>query len=379
MATTIAPSGTPTVALPATTPGASPETLVVDLVEVNRANVSIVGGKGANLGEMLRADLPVPPGFVLTVAAYERMRETAGVGPRIDALLRTVNVDDPTALQRVSAQLRETILAVPLPPDLVQAVGVAYGRLAASTPGVADPLVAARSSATAEDTTEYSFAGMFESVLGVRGQEALADAIRRCWASTFGARVLYYRISRGMPAEMPVAVVVQRMIASKKSGVMFTADPATGEADHVVIEAAWGLGEVVVGGQVTPDHCVVDKRSGAVVERKIAEKAFLLEAIPSGGTRRVELDHDPRERGTVLTEQELSALVRLALTSEQHYGAPQDMEFAIDADGLFVTQTRPITTLPAKRGTGAAAGVVTGAATDDTPTSPAPAATPSRS
>ena len=376
MATTIAPSDTPTVAPSATTPVASPETLVVDLVEVNRANVPIVGGKGANLGEMLRADLPVPPGFVLTVAAYERMRETAGVGPRIDALLRTVNVDDPTALQRVSAQLREAIQAVPLPPDLVQAVGVAYGRLAASTPGVGDPLVAVRSSATSEDTAEYSFAGMFESVLGVRGQEALADAIRRCWASTFGARVLYYRISRGMPAEMPVAVVVQRMIGSKKSGVMFTADPATGESDHVVIEAAWGLGEVVVGGQVTPDHYVVDKRSGAVVERKIAEKSFLLEAIPSGGTRRVELDHDPRERGAVLTEPELSALVRLALTSEQHYGAPQDMEFAIDADGLFVTQTRPITTLPAKRKTGAAAGVVTEAATDDTPTSPAPAVTP---
>ena len=348
MATLITASGTTTLASPAPSPAAPIDSLVLDLAEVNRANVPIVGGKGANLGEMLRADLPVPPGFVLTVAAYERMRETAGVGPRIDALLRTVNVEDTAALQRVSAQLRETILAVPLPGVLEAALGHSYERLADSTSGAGDPLVAVRSSATCEDTAEYSFAGMFESVLGVRGREALADAIRRCWASTFGARVLYYRIARGMPAEMPVAVVVQRMIASKKSGVMFTADPATGESAHVVIEAAWGLGEVVVGGQVTPDHYVVDKRSGAVVDRRIAEKAFLLESMPDGGVRRVELDHDPRERGAVLTEPELAELVRLALASEQHYGAPQDMEFAIDGHGVFVTQTRPITTLPPK-------------------------------
>jgi pyruvate, water dikinase len=369
VATLIVPSDTSVVARPAPAPTIPPETLVVDLAEVNRANVPLVGGKGANLGEMLRADLPVPPGFVLTVAAYERMRETTGVGPRIDALLRTVNVEDTAALQRVSAQLRETILAVPLPNDLQAALGQAYERLAARTPGMGDPLVAVRSSATCEDTAEYSFAGMFESVLGVRGREALADAIRRCWASTFGARVLYYRISRGMPAEMPVAVVVQRMIASRKSGVMFTADPATGEADHVVIEAAWGLGEVVVGGQVTPDHYVVDKRSGAVVDRRIAEKSFLLEAIPDGGINRVELDHDPRAGEAVLGESELATLVRLALTSEQHYGAPQDMEFAIDGGGVFVTQTRPITTLPPK----------TASADADTPAAEAaamPAATP---
>jgi pyruvate,water dikinase len=347
MATLIAPSATTTTATPPTSPPElTPESLVVDLADVNRSNVPTVGGKGANLGEMLRADLPVPPGFVLTVAAYERMREASGVGPRIDALLRTVQIDDPTALQRVSVQLRETILAVALPSDLLTAIDIAYARLARSTPGAGDPLVAVRSSATAEDTAEYSFAGMFESVLGVRGHDALADAIRRCWASTFGARVLYYRLSCGMPAEMPVAVVVQRMIGSLKSGVIFTADPSTGEAGHVVIEAAWGLGEVVVGGQVTPDHYIVDKRSFEVVEHRIAAKEFLLEALPEGGTRRVELDHDPREKGAVLAEPELVALARLALVSEQHYGAPQDMEFAIDGHGMFITQTRPITTLP---------------------------------
>ena len=320
--------------------------LIVELADVNRANIATVGGKGANLGEMLRAELPVPPGFVLTITAYERMRDTAGVGARIDALLRTVDVEDPAALQRVSAQLRDTLTSVTLPSDLESAIDLAYARLTTSMAGTGDVIVAVRSSATCEDTAEFSFAGMFESVLGVRGRTALADAIKCCWASTFGARVLYYRLTRGMPAEMPVAVVVQRMVLSQKSGVIFTADPATGAADRVVLEAAWGLGEVVVGGQVTPDHYVVDKRSGAVVEHRIAEKEFLVEGLPEGGTRRVELDHDPRATRAVLTDAELATLVRLALLSEQHYGAPQDMEFAIAGGETFITQTRPITTLP---------------------------------
>jgi pyruvate,water dikinase len=380
MATLITPpAATTTLTPPTSAPALTPKSLVVDLTQVNRGNVPTVGGKGANLGEMLRADLPVPPGFVLTVDAYERMREASGVGPSIDALLRTVDIDDPAALQRVSARLRDTILAVELPSDLLTAIEIAYARLARSTPGGGDPLVAVRSSATAEDTAEYSFAGMFESVLGVRGHEALADAIRRCWASTFGARVLYYRLSRGMPAEMPVAVVVQRMVGSLKSGVMFTADPSTGEAGRVVIEAAWGLGEVVVGGQVTPDHYIVDKRSLEVVEHRIAAKEFLLEALPEGGARRVELDHDPREKAAVLTEPELVALARLALVSERHYGAPQDMEFAIDGSGLFITQTRPITTLPSATAPASAAQPARATTATPEPTAPAeatPAATP---
>jgi len=376
MATLIAPSDTSIDARPATRPLVpTSERLVVDLADVTRADVPTVGGKGANLGEMLRAELPVPHGFVLTVAAYERMREASGVGPRIDALLRTLRIDDTTDLQRVSAQLRETILAVSLPSDLITAVDTAYSRLAQSTPGTGDPLVAVRSSATCEDTAEFSFAGMFESVLGVRGPDVLADAIRRCWASTFGARVLYYRLSRNMPAEMPVAVVVQRMVSSLKSGVIFTADPSTGESAHVVIEAAWGLGEVVVGGQVTPDHYVVDKRSFEVVEHRIAAKEFLLEALPEGGTRRVMLDHDPREQSMVLTESELAALARFALASEQHYGAPQDMEFAIDGSGMFITQTRPITTLPPATASASAAQATAATPAAQEPSAP-PAATP---
>ena len=377
---TMTPPSLPTVATtPTATPTATPATLatdgaptplVVDLSEVSRANIPLVGGKGANLGEMLRAELPVPPGFVLTVAAYERMRTSNDLGARIDALLRMVNPEDPAALQRVSAQLREMLTRLPLPHDLEEALEHAYDRLAASTPGTSEPIVAVRSSATAEDTAEYSFAGMFESFLGVRGRPALADAVLHCWASTFNARVLYYRLSRGMPAEMPVAVVVQRMVPSQKSGVMFTADPATGATDRVVIEAAWGLGEVVVGGQVTPDRYVVDKHSGDVLERHVAEKQFMLEALPDGGTQRVELAHDPRGRGAVLTDADVTALTRYAVASEQHYGAPQDMEFAITGSDVFITQTRPITTLSHLAPPAAAEGQSPAPATPVTPPTP---------
>ena len=373
MSTTLTPA--PTTALtPQISAAPKSDVHVLDLADIGRANLAIAGGKGANLGEMLRADLPVPPGFVLTISAYERTRQTSGVGPRIDALLRNLPVDDPAALQRRSQQLRDALLAVTLPDELVREIDAAYRRLAASTPGTGDPLVAVRSSATAEDTAEYSFAGMFESVLGVKGRDALIQAIKRCWASTFGARAVYYRVTRGMPAEMPVAVVVQRMVASEKSGVMFTADPATGEASHVVIEAAWGLGEVVVGGQVTPDRYIVDKYGAGVVQREIANKEFLLEALPAGGTQRVELAHDARATQAVLTDMELATLSALALASELHYAAPQDMEFAV-ADGIiYITQTRPITTLPRARA--ATPGPTPTAAPSGKPAAPEPVREP---
>ena len=362
MSTTITPAPSTTLT-PQVTVAPRTDVHVLDLADIGRANLAIAGGKGANLGEMLRADLPVPPGFVLTIGAYEHTRQASGVGPRIDALLRNLPIDDPAALQRRSQQLRDALQGVTLPDELVREIEAAYGRLAASTPGTGDPLVAVRSSATAEDTAEYSFAGMFESVLGVKGRDALIDAIRRCWASTFGARALYYRVTRGMPAEMPVAVVVQRMVASEKSGVMFTADPATGEASHVVVEAAWGLGEVVVGGQVTPDRYIVDKYGAGVVQREIASKEFLVESLPAGGTRRVELKDDPRATQAVLTDMELATLSALALASELHYAAPQDMEFAM-ADGLiYITQTRPITTLPRAKPASTAAPTAAAAAT----------------
>ena len=311
---------------------------------VRHADVPTVGGKGANLGEMTAAGLPVPPGFVLTIDAYEAFCNANELGPRITAELKGIAPDDTAALSKVSSSLREVIDGGTMPDGLRAAIEAAYGALVG--PGATRPRVAVRSSATAEDTAQFSFAGMFESFLNIAGPDELVDAVKKCWASTFGARVLYYRISQGMPAEMPVAVIVQRMVNSEKSGVMFTTDPATRDASRMVIEAAWGLGESVVQGAVTPDRHVLDKKSLQVLSSTIADKEFLLTWDESSkSNKRVELAGDPRAKAPVLTSQELQTLGALARRAEEHYGKPQDLEFAIENKDVYLTQSRPITTL----------------------------------
>src|SRR5690348_12107903 len=204
--------------------GASATANVVTPFEaIGREDTPTVGGKGANLGEMLHAGLPVPPGFVITIEAYHRFYEHGELGAEIAARLALVDVDDPDSLQQASRALRDLVLGTGIPDDLRAELIDAYRTLSNDHDDGA-PLVAVRSSATAEDTVQFSFAGMFESFLNVRGEAALLRRVKECWASTFGARVLFYRLKQGMPAEMPVAVIVQRMIDSEKSGVMFTVD-----------------------------------------------------------------------------------------------------------------------------------------------------------
>ena len=318
--------------------------LILPIAAVRRTNVPIVGGKGANLGEMAAIGLPVPPAFVLTIDAYRHFYDDNELGPRVAAELARIDANDPAALDRTAHALQHLILDGDFPQTLRDSVDAAYTTLAAGakTP----PRVAVRSSATAEDTAEFSFAGMFESYLNVSGIDALVTNIKACWASTFGARVLFYRIARGMPAEMPVAVVVQRMVDSEKSGIMFTADPATRDSSRIVIEAVWGLGEAIVQGAVTPDRHVLDKATLHPVVSEIAEKEFLLtwdEATQT--TKRVDLAGDPRARRPVLTADELATLGVLAKRAEDHYQVPQDLEFAIDSKTIYLTQSRPITTL----------------------------------
>jgi pyruvate,water dikinase len=347
--------------------------MVRPFAELRRADVPSVGGKGANLGELTAAGLPVPPGFVLTIDAYEAFCAGNELGPRIAAELKGVTPDDPAALSKVSSRLKDLVLGGTMPDGLRAAIDEAYAALVGQD--AARPRVAVRSSATAEDTAQFSFAGMFESFLNVMGTDELLEAIKKCWASTFGARVLYYRISQGMASEMPVAVIVQRMVSSEKSGVMFTTDPATRDSSKMVIEAAWGLGESVVQGAVTPDRHVLDKSSLAVLSTSIAEKEFLLawdEATKS--TKRFDLAGDARATAPVLTADELKTLGALARSAEQHYGSPQDLEFAIEGSEIYLTQSRPITTLgsvnrapastdgtrPLVHGLGASPGVASG-------------------
>jgi pyruvate,water dikinase len=337
----------PPVVPPVVPPVISPATatpFVRAFADLTRRDVASAGGKGANLGELTAAGLPVPAGFVVTVDAYERFAVASGLHAAMAALLRDLDIEDSGGLAATAKKARELVVRSEIPPDVRAVIATAYRALGA---GNASTAVAVRSSATAEDTAQFSFAGMHESFVEVRGEAAVIEMVRACWASAYHARAIYYRVKQGFPSEMGLAVVVQRMVDSQKSGVMFTADPATHDVSRIVIEAAWGLGEVVVGGEVTPDRYVLDKNSLRVLSRTVAKKEFMLEPVPStGGVKRIDLQGDPRSSATVLTDAELQTLGSLARQSEAHYRAPQDLEFAIDADGhVFLTQTRPITTL----------------------------------
>ena len=323
----------------------STPTFVLPFSAISREDIARVGGKGANLGEMCRAGLPVPPGFVLTVDAYAAFIEASGIKPRIASALRNVNISDVKSVIEASATLKALVTGSPVPDAIAAQIIAAYETLAPND-GHGPPLVAVRSSATAEDTAQHSFAGMFESFLNVQGAQALLENVKECWASTFGQRVLVYRLSRGFPGEMPVAVVVQRMVNSEKSGVIFTADPSTRNRSRVIVEAAWGLGEVVVQGLVTPDRYVLDRGTLALLEEQIALKEFML-VLDTGRrqTIRVDLVGTPKSGEPALTKEELRTLGTLALRADAHYGRPQDLEFAIDGGDVYLTQTRPITTL----------------------------------
>jgi pyruvate,water dikinase len=321
-------------------------TLFADL---SRADVDIAGGKGANLGEMTAAGLPVPPGFVVGAPAYAAFCEETGLRERLAAELDGLDVDDTDALAAAAERARALVTAVPMPAWLQQAIAGAYAALDDG----AHP-VAVRSSATAEDTESASFAGMNETFLNIQGADAVVDAVRRCWASLFGARTVFYRAKRGFSqAGMDIAVVVQRQVASTRAGVMFTVDPAGGREDRIVIEGAFGLGESVVSGSVSPDRYIVDKPSLGIVAAEVKPKELIIEGLPDGGTVTRELEGDERLR-RVLSDDEVRTLADLAVRIEEHYGTPQDTEWAFDPDGaVWMLQSRPVTSIG---GTPAAAG-----------------------
>jgi pyruvate,water dikinase len=335
--------------------------------DITKEDVAVAGGKGANLGELTRGGLPVPPGFVVTAPAYLEAMDAGGVRADLRKRAALPDTGEEDALGALATELRELVHKAGMPDALRDDVLEAYHRLG-------DGFVAVRSSATAEDSATTSFAGMNETFTNVSGDAALLERIVDCWASLFGARDLAYRATQGVTAEPAIAVVVQRMVDSDCSGVMFTVDPATGDASHVVIEAAFGLGEVVVGGQVEPDTYVVAKDGPRVLDARLGSKQFEIVRGTDGRDRRVDLGPESSER-RVLDDEQLLALARLATRVEEHYGAPQDTEWAIEDGEIFLVQSRPITTLERTtggarsapeagavlvRGLGAAPGVVTG-------------------
>ncbi|MCK8610605.1 phosphoenolpyruvate synthase [Agromyces sp. C10] len=314
--------------------------LVNRFEEVGLGDAASVGGKGANLGEMTSAGLPIPPGFVVTASAYLEAVERAGVRERLLERFRAAaaEADDPEALARAAAELRETVRAVQVPDDVREAILGEYHRLGAGA------AVAVRSSATSEDAAGTSFAGMHDTYNNVVGDEAVLARLRDCWASLYGDRVISYRASQRMDEEPVLAVVVQTQVASDRSGVMFTVDPSTGARDRLVIEAALGLGEVVVSGAVEPDTYVVAKDGPRLISVRVGRQSHTL--VPGSGGTVVREDLDPvRADARVLTDDEVLAVASLGLQVEQHYGEPQDTEWAYSAGRLWMLQSRPVTTL----------------------------------
>ena len=314
--------------------------LVLPLSAVDASQLLLVGGKGANLGELLRAELPVPAGFCLTTAAYELVSQQADLEELLHELA-TTHAGDINRLEQYAAMTRNRLQAVTIPPSLVNALRDAYQQLTHDAPLA----VAVRSSATAEDLPFASFAGQQDTILNVITFDALLDAVRRCWASLWNDRAVSYRASNGIDARtVRLAVVVQRMVNATVAGVLFTANPLTGRRHQAVIDASPGLGEAVVSGAVTPDHFIVNTNSGEIVERRLAEKRLLVRALPGGGTEQHELAEG--DTTSCLTDEQITALAQLGNQVEAHFGAPQDTEWAIDDTGkLWLTQARPITTL----------------------------------
>jgi pyruvate,water dikinase len=330
--------------------------------ELSVADVGLVGGKGANLGELTRAGFPVPDGFVVTSRAYRETLERGGIAGWVASRAGDADPDDEAMLAGVAGDLRARIRALPVPDEIREEVLAGYHALGN---GSGPALVAVRSSATAEDTAGTSFAGMNQTFTDVRGDDAVLDAVRDCWASLYGERVLAYRADRraagaddGSAGEPALAVVVQRMVNSDRSGVMFSVNPATGDADRVVIEAAFGLGEVVVSGQVEPDTYVLSKDGAggpAPVSTRIGRQSHEIVRGPDGRDVRVELSPAEGAR-RVLTDDEAADLARLAVRVERHYGTPQDMEWAVEAGRTYLVQSRPITAMGPRGGTRTATG-----------------------
>src|SRR5918997_2487841 len=313
---------------------------VLPFEAIDRTALPIAGGKAANLGELIRAGLPVPDGFCVTTAAYDLVAGDAGLDSSLGALAET-RPDDTLRLAELAEEARNGLLKEYVPDVLVETIAKAYRALGdgASVP------VAVRSSATAEDLPYASFAGQQDTYLNVVGDEAMIDAVRLCWASLWTDRAVSYRASNGIDhCTVRLAVAVQSMVEAEVSGVLFTANPLTGRRRQAVIDASLGLGEAIVSGAVNPDHFVADTATGEILERHLGDKRVEIRATEGGGTRRVELPGSSDKPS--LSDEQVRSLAELGARVENHYGAPQDTEWAVDSGGeIWLLQARPITTL----------------------------------
>src|SRR5918998_2400007 len=308
---------------------------------IGKDDIKLAGGKGANLGELRRAGLPVPGGFVLTTEAYDAFVESNDI---VDAVIRwasVARVETPAAFEQAAEGIHGLFARGEIPEGVDDEIRAAYEKLSED----GETAIAVRSSATAEDLAGASFAGQQETYLNVRGVKALMEAVKGCWASLWTARAMAYRARQGIaPETVSLAVVVQRMVEAEAAGVMFTTNPANGRRNEAVVSAAWGLGESVVSGQVTPDSIVVDKDSGRVISRDIVDKEVMT-VNPDSGTEERSVP-EARRREEVLDDEAVAELVSYGVRIEDHYDMSQDIEWAFSDGELFILQSRPITALP---------------------------------
>ncbi|WP_296844619.1 phosphoenolpyruvate synthase [uncultured Methanobrevibacter sp.] len=311
--------------------------------ELSKSDIGIAGGKGANLGELTQAGIPVPPGFVVTAQAYKYFMDEAGINDQVMEILDAIDINDTKALQAAAEEIKTIIIESPIPDDLVLFIREYYNELCQRV-GEDDTDVAIRSSATAEDLPEASFAGQQDTFLHVSGDDEVIEYIRKCWASLFEARAIFYREENDFEhSKVYIAVVVQKMANADKAGVMFTVNPSTGE-EIALIEGSWGLGESVVSGDVTPDNYQVDKKDNEIINVTISDKKVMYTNDEKGTSVKVEVPEEKRKE-RVLSDAELVELTEMGKRVQAHYGEPMDTEWAFEKDMLFLLQARPITTL----------------------------------
>ncbi len=309
--------------------------------EVNKEDVGLVGGKGANLGEMTQAKIPVPPGFIVTASAYFNFLKKAKLMDKIRKLLKPLDTNDSKQLQDISNQVKQVISGATMPAELVKQIKQAYRKMNQG-------LVAVRSSATAEDLPEASFAGQQRTFLNVEGEDDVVHAVQECWASLFEARAIFYRVQQKFDHfKVGIAVPVQRMVQSEAAGVMFTLEPVSNDRTKIAIEAILGLGEMIVSGDVTPDTYLVNKANFKITSKEIAKQEWKLikRAKGKGEDINVKIPLTAKEQAKQkINDEDIVFLAKLGMRLEKHYKFPQDIEWAKEDNTIYIVQTRPVTT-----------------------------------
>lgn len=313
---------------------------IISIKDLGVDDIPIAGGKAANLGELTSAGFEVPPGFVLTTESYDYFLESNGLGDLLATVMENLDVSSDEKVQEASVNIRRAFEVGKIPEDLEELIISEYEKLGNGS----NPLVAVRSSATAEDLPTASFAGQQDTFLNVSNPQSLLESIKRCWSSLFTPRAIAYRVQKGFDhASVKLAVVVQRMISSDRSGIMFTVDPNS-ELPHIIIEAGYGLGEALVGGKVTPDTYCVDKFHRKILNKRISNQTWMLVRGDSGECMRMEVPSEITKEQKI-TDKQIYELAEIGNQIEMHYNKPMDIEWCIEKDQIYVVQARPITTL----------------------------------